>query len=160
MSTETTLRAEPDSLERLLLRLTRTLGHEVGGLVYSILDLFLLLQLPEFGADGADDHVLVLRQVFQGLKPACSLRVVLEVEGVDIQVLEELAGDDIVRTFGEMSPADEVASAQMHTSVKVVGDIGQRVVVKSNVCVEQVVYRTDVVLVICPPVSELLRAEV
>jgi hypothetical protein len=66
--------------------------------------------LRELGADDADDDVLVLGEVLEGLEAAGALGVVFEVEGVDGEGLEELLGDDVVGAFGEVAAANYDAS--------------------------------------------------
>lgn len=117
MGTESALWAETDTLERFFPRLLRPFRDSIGSLVDSVLDLFLVLQLAELGADRADDDVLVLREILQRFESSGSLRVVLEVECVDVEILKQLACNDVVRAFSEMSPADEVASAEMYTGM-------------------------------------------
>lgn len=106
MGTKPTLRAHTNPLERLLGRLTTPLGHPLGGAQHALLHLLLVLELRELGADDADDDVLVLGEVLQGLEAAGALGVVFEVEGVDVEGLEELLGDDVVGALGEVAAAD------------------------------------------------------
>lgn len=96
MRAEAALRAHAHPLERLLRRLAAALGHPLGRAQHALLHLLLVLELWQLGADNADNDVLALGQVLQGLEPAGALGVVLEVEGVDIQRLEELLGNDVV----------------------------------------------------------------
>jgi hypothetical protein len=81
---EAALGTDADALEGLLAGLAAALGDKVGGLVEALLGGLLVLELAELGADGADDDVLVLGEVLEGLEAAGALRVVLEVEGVDV----------------------------------------------------------------------------
>lgn len=108
MGAETTLRAEGHALEGFLLALAASRSDELGSLVDALLDLLLVLELAELGADGADDDVLVLGEELEGLEAAGAGGVVLEVKGVDLEVGEELLGDDVVSTLGEVAAADEL----------------------------------------------------
>lgn len=160
MGREAALGADADTLEGLLAGLAAALGDEVGGLVEALLGGLLVLELAELGADGADDDVLVLGQVLEGLEAAGALRVVLEVEGVDGEVLEQLLGDDVVGALGKVPPADEVAAAQVDARVEVGRQLADRVVVQLDVGVQQVVDGAVVVLVLGPALAELFGAEV
>ena len=106
MRAEAALRTHADALQRLVARLARALGHKLRSAQQSLLHLLLVLQLRVLGGYDAHHHVLVLGQVLERLEAACSLRVVLEIEGVDLQRPEELLGDDVVRALGEESTAD------------------------------------------------------
>lgn len=117
MGTESTLGTETNTLERFFPRLLRPFRDGIRSLVDSVLDFFLVLQLAKLGADRADDDILVLGEILQRFESSGPLRVVLEVECVDVEILEQLARNDVVRPFSEMSPADEVASAEMHTGM-------------------------------------------
>lgn len=160
MGTETTLRADSDLLQRLLLSLASTLCHKLGRLVDPCLHLLLVLQLTKLGRDDANHDVAVFGQELKRLKATRALGVVLEVEGVDLQLGEKLLCDDVVRTFGKVATADEVAAAQVHTGMEIGGQLGDAVVVKRNVGVEERIDRADVVLVFGPALAELVGAEV
>lgn len=160
MRAESALWADSNLLERVLLALTRALGHELGSLVDALLHLLLVLQLAELGGDDTDDNVLVLGQELEGLEATGTLRVVLEVERVDVEIGKELLGDDVVGALGEVTAADEVAAAQVDTGVHVRRDLADGVVVQLDVGVEQIIDCPDVVLVIGPALAELLRAKV
>ena len=106
MRTEATLRTHTNPLERLLDRLPTALGHPLRRAQDALLHFLLVLELRELGADNADDDVLVLGEVLQGLEATGAGGVVFEVEGVDSKVLEELLGDDVVGALGEVASAD------------------------------------------------------
>lgn len=106
MGAEAALGAHIHSLESLLTSLASSLGHPLGGREDALLHLLLVLELGQLGADDADDDVLVLGEVLQGLEAARPLVVILQVEGVDVQVLEQLLGDDVVRSLGEVAAAN------------------------------------------------------
>jgi len=105
---ETALRAEANALQGLLLRSAASRRDELGGLVDPLLDLLLVLQVAQLGADGSDDDVLVLGEELEGLETAGTGGVVLEVEGVDLEVGEELLGDDVVSALGEVAASDKL----------------------------------------------------
>lgn len=160
MRAEATLGADSNTLEGLLSRLTAALGNKVGCLVDALLDFLLVFELAQLSADGADDDRPVFRQEFEGLEAAGALRVVLEVEGVNLEVGEELLGDDVISALCEVAATDEVAAAQMDASVEVGGKLADAVVVEGNVGVKEVVDRANVVRVLGPALTELVGAEV
>ena len=160
MRAEAALRTHAHPLQRFLPRLPGPFGHEVSRLVEARHHLRLVLQAAQLGRDDPHDDVLVLRQVAQGLEPARALGVVLEVEGVDVEVTEEFGRDDVVGALGEVAAADEVAAAQVHARVHVGRAGGDAVVVQLDVGVEQVVDCADVVGVLFPALAELFGAEV
>lgn len=160
MSTEPALRAHGNPLERLLLSLALTLGDPIRGAQYTLLHLLLVLQLGQLCADYSNDDILVRWEVLKGLKTSSALGVVLEVEGVDVEVAEELLGDDVVLALGEVAAADKVASAEVDARVHVGGQLGEAVVVELDVGVQKVIDGADVVSVSGPAVAELLAAEV
>src|SRR5687767_5558653 len=106
MRTKPTLRAHTNPLERLLRSLTTALSHPLRRADHPLLHVLLVLQLRELSADDADDDVLVLGEVLEGLKTAGALGVVFEVEGVDVEGLEELLGNDVVGALGEVAATD------------------------------------------------------
>lgn len=96
MRTEATLGADRHPLERLLPGLTRSLRNPAHSLLHPSLQLLLAFQLPQLRAHNTQNDVLVLGKVLQGLETAGALGVVLEVEGVDVELGEKLLGDDVV----------------------------------------------------------------
>jgi hypothetical protein len=160
MSAKATLRADADALQRLLTRLTTARGNKVRRLVDPLLHRLLILQLAELGANHTDHDVLVLGQKLERLEAAGALGVVLKVKSVDVEVLEQLLGNDVVRALGEVAAADEVAAAQVDTRVHVGGDLAETVIVQLDVCVEEVIDGADVILVLLPALAEGLGAEV
>ena len=160
MGAESTLRAHCDPLQSFLLSLTRTLGDPIRSAQNTLLHLLLILQLGQLCADNTDDNVLVGGEVLKGLEASGALSVVLEVEGVDVEIAEQLLGDDVVLALGEVTAADKVASAEVDARVHVGGQLGETVVVELDVSVQQVVDGADVVGVGSPTVAELLAAEV
>ena len=160
MRTESALGTDPDPLEGLLTSLSRPLRHKLGGLVDLLLRGLLVFQLPQFGADTPNNHVLVLGQELERLEPAGALGVVFQIERVDVEVLKEPFGNDVVRALGEVAPADEVASAQVYARVQVRGQSGDRVVVQLDVSIKEVVDGADVVFVLFPAFAEGIGAEI
>lgn len=110
MSRESTLGADSNLLQRLLLSLSSARSHKLSGLVNPLLHLLLILELAQLGRDDTYDDVLVFGQELERLESAGTLRVVLEVECVDVELREELLRDDVVRTLGKVAAADEVAA--------------------------------------------------
>lgn len=160
MCAEAALRAHGDLFERLLCGLTGALSNELGSFVDALLHLLLVLQLAELGGDDSDNNVLILGQEFQGFETTGTLSIVLEVKSVDVQACEELLGDNVVGALGEVAATNEVAAAQVNTGVHVSGNLADGVVVQLDVCVEQLVDGSDIVLVFGPALAELLGAEV
>lgn len=160
MGAETALRRYTDTLECLLLGLAASLGDVLCSLENTGFHLLLILELRDLGANDTHDDVLVLGKELEGLETAGALGIILEVERVDVEVLEELLRDDVVRTLGEVATPDEVAAAQVNTGVHVFGKLAYCVVVQSNVGIKEVFDGTFVVLVLLPALAELLRAEV
>lgn len=160
MGAESTLRAYSNPLQSLLLSFTRSLGDPIRSVQHTLLHLLLILQLGQLCADNSDDNVLVGGEVLKRLEASGALSVVLEVEGVDVEVAEELLGDDVVLAFSKVTAADKVASAEVDTRVHVGGQLGEAVVVELDVGVQKVVDGADVVGVSGPAVAELLATEV
>lgn len=106
MRTKPALRAHTNPLQRLLRRLPAPLGNPLRSAENPLLHIIFILELGELGADDADDDVLVLGEVLEGLEAARALGVVFEVEGVHGEGLEELLSDDVVGAFGEVAAAD------------------------------------------------------
>lgn len=157
---ESALWAHGNLLEGLLLGLTSALGDELSSLVDALLHLLLVLELAELSGNDTDNNVLVLRQELEGFEAAGTLSVVLQVEGVDVQVGEELLGDDVVGTLGKVTATNEVAAAQVDTGVHVSRNLADGVVVQLDVGVKQLIDSADVVLVLGPSLAELFGAEV
>ena len=130
---EPTLWADSNPLQSLLTRLTASLRDEVGRLEYPLLDLVLVLQFAELGADGTDDDILILGEELERLEATRTGRIVLKIESVHLEVGEELLGDDVVCTLGEVAATNEVAAAQMDACVEVCGQLADAVVVEANV---------------------------
>lgn len=157
---ETTLRADADPLQGFFTCLVRSFGHKLRGLVDSLLHLLLVFQVPHFGADTANDDIFVLGQILQGLEASRPFGVVFEVERVDVEVLEQFLSDNIIRSLGEVPPANEVASAQMHSRMHVCRQLGDGVVVQGDIGVQKVICSPDVVWVVFPAIAEILGAEI
>lgn len=160
MSTKSTLRAHSNPLQRLLLSLTRSLSDPIRSAQNSLLHLLLILQLRQLCANHTNDNVLVGGEVLERLEASGALSVVLEVESVDVEVAEEFLGDDVVFSFGKVTAADKVASAEVDACVHVGGKLGETVVVELDVGVQKVIDCADVVGVGGPTVAELLATEV
>ncbi len=124
MRTEPALRTDADPLERLLARLAGPFSHKVRSLIYPSLRLLFVLQLPQLGTDTTDDDILVLGQELERLESAGPLGVIFQIEGVDVQILKQLLRNDVVRSLGEVAATDEVASAQVHACMHVLGTVG------------------------------------
>ena len=118
MRRKSALRAHTDRIQGLLSRLSASLGNEVSSLVDPRNHLIFVLEFGEFGGYNAEDDVFVLWEVSEGLETASTGCVIFEVVCVDVEVLdiklvysailkvrgisgylEELLGDDIVRTL-------------------------------------------------------------
>lgn len=157
---EAALGADADPLEGLLAGLPGPLRDEVGGLVDLGLGGLLVLELAQFRADATHDDVLVPGEELERFEPSGPLGVVFQVEGVDVEVLEQPLGDDVVGTLGEVSAPDEVAPAQVDARVEVGGQAGDGVVVQLDVGVQKLVDRPDVVLVLLPTLAEGVGTEI
>lgn len=157
---EAALGADADPLEGLLAGLPGPLRDEVGGLVDLGLGGLLVLELAQFRADATHDDVLVPGEEFERFEPSGPLGVVFQVEGVDVEVLEQPLGDDVVGPLGEVSAPDEVAPAQVDARVEVGGQAGDGVVVQLDVGVQKLVDRPDVVLVLLPTLAEGVGTEI
>lgn len=160
MAGETALRADTDLVEGLLDGDVVALGDELGGVVDALLHLLLVLELGELAGHDTQDDVLVLGELLQGLEATGTGSVVFEVVGVHVELLEELGGDAVVATLGEVTAADEVTTADVHTDVEVGGALGQQVVVQLDVLLEHLVGGVDVQRVFLPARQHLLGAEV
>ena len=118
MRRKPTLRAHTDRVQGLFSCLSASLGNEISGLIDPRNHLILVLEFGKFGGYNAKDDVLVLWEVGEGLETASTGCVIFEVVRVDLEVLgsklvynamvkvkrtsgylEELLGDDIVRTL-------------------------------------------------------------
>lgn len=157
---ETTLGANTNLVESLLDGDVVALGNDLGSVDDAGLHLFLVFHGGELGGDNAQDDVLVGGEVLEGLEAAGALGVVLQVVGVHVQLLEQLDGDAVVTTLGEVTAADEVTAAQVDTNVHVLGETDEGVVVQLDVLLEHVVGGVDVQRVLLEASKELLRAEV
>lgn len=157
---ETTLRADTDLVESLLEGNVVTLSDELGGIDNALLHLLLVLHGGELASHDAEDDVLVAGQVLEGLEAAGALGVVLQVVGVDVELLEQLDGNAVVSTLGEVAATDEVAAAQVNTNVHVLGQTDEAVVVLLDILLEHVVGAVHVERVLLEAAQELLRAEV
>ena len=157
---ETTLGADTDLVESLLDGDVVALGDDLGGVDNAGLHLFLVFHGGELGGDNAQDNVLVGGEVLEGLEATGTLGVVLQVVGVHVQLLEQLDGNAVIATLGEVTAADEVSAAQVDSYVHVLGETDEGVVVQLDVLLEHVVGGVYVQRVLLEAVEELLRAEV
>lgn len=157
---KSTLRANTDLVQSSLNRDVVTLGNDLGSIEHAGLHLLLVLHSGKLAGDNAQDDILVWWQVLEGLETTGTLGVVLQVIGVHVQLLEQLDGDAVIATLGEVTATDEVAAAQMHANVHVRRQADEAVVVQLDVLLEQVVGAVDVERVLLEAVQELLRAEV
>lgn len=157
---ETTLRADTDLVKGLLEGDVVTLSDELSGINNALLHLLLVLHGGELASDDAENHVLVAGEVLEGLEATGALGVILQVIGVDVELLEQLDGDAVVSTLGEVAAADEVAAAQVHANVHVLGQTDETVVVLLDVLLEHVVGAVHVERILLEAAQELLRAEI
>ena len=74
---------------------------ELRRLVDPPLQLVLRLELAELGGDEAEHDGLALRQEAQRLEAARALVVLLQEEAVDLELVEERLGDEVVAAFGD-----------------------------------------------------------
>jgi hypothetical protein len=157
MRRKSALRAHTDRIQGLFSRLSAPLGNEVCGLVDPRNHFIFVLEFGEFGRYDAEDDVLVLWKVGEGLETASTRCVVFKVVCVDVEVLsfelvygaivkarrtsgylEELLGDDIVRTLREVTATNIVAAAEMDTDVHVFWSL-EALVVELNVGIEHLI---------------------
>src|SRR5690606_15082734 len=108
------------------------------------------------GRDSSDHNVLVLGQKLERLEAAGPLSVIFQVEGVDIELLEELLGDHVVASFGEKLSSDEVSAAEVHPCVEVGRQLADAVVIQLDVGVQKVVDGPNVVWILNPALPELV----
>lgn len=160
MRSKATLWADTDLVKGSLEGDIVPLGDELGRIDDALLHLLLVLHSGELAGDDAENDVLVRGQVLEGLEAAGSLRVVLEVVGVHVELLEQLDGDAVVAALGEVAAADEVAAAQVHADVHVRWQADEAVVVQLDILLEHVVGGVHVERVLLEAVQELFRAEV
>lgn len=160
VGSESTLGADADLVQGSLEGDVVALGDDLGGVDDTSLHLLLVLHGGELGGDNTQDDVLVGGEVLEGLEATGTLGVVLEVVGVHVKLLEELDGDAVVATLGEVTAADEVTAAQVDTDVHILGNADEAVVVQLDVLLEQLVGSVDVQGVSLEAVEELLGAEV
>lgn len=111
MGSKTTLRANTDLVKRSIEGDVVTLSDELSSIDDSLLHILLILQLGELASDNTQNDVLVSGQELERLETTGAGGVVLEVVGVDVQFLEELDGDTVVATLGEVAAADKVTAA-------------------------------------------------
>ena len=98
--------------------------------------------------------------MFQRLEAAGARRVVLEVVGVDVELLEELRRDAVVAAFGEVPAADKVAAAEVHANMQVSGPLRDAAVVEVDVLIEKLVGGFGVGFVGGPAGEHLFGAEI
>lgn len=156
---ESTLWRDTNTLEGVLSALVVALSDEVGSLVDAINHGLLVLELGELRGDDAEDDVLVLGEVLKGLEAASAGGVVLEVVGVDVEVLKQLLCNVVVRALGEVTAAHIVSAAQVDAQVHVCWAL-EAGVIELDVGVEHLVGRLGVVLVGGPALEHGFRAEV
>lgn len=160
MRSKATLRADTNLVKGSLEGSVVTLGDELGRIDDTLLHLLLVLHGGELAGHNAEDDVLVRGKVLEGLEAAGALGVVLEVVGVHVEFLEQLDGNAIVATLGEVAAADEVAAAQVNTDVHVLGQTDEAVIVLLNILLEHIVGGVDIQGVLLEAAQELLGAEV
>lgn len=134
-----------------------TLGDPFTCLPHSVLQLLHILELRLLRRYNSENHVLVSRQELKRLKAAGALSVVLEVVSIDVKVLEELLGDNVVGTASEMLPVDPISAAEVNADVHVFWTGGETVVVQLDVSIQESVRIFAVVL---EALEHLWRAKV
>lgn len=134
---KSTLRTHPDPPQRLLPRLARAGSDKVGRLKNPLAHLVEVLELGELARNDAQHDVLVRRQLLERLEAARTLRVVLEKVRVDVDLVEELAGDAVVAAFAKVPAVGKVAAAEVQADVEIVWAALEAVVVELNVAVQQ-----------------------
>lgn len=98
-------------------------GDILGGLVDSLHHLVRILERGELGRHDAEHDVFIRGQVFERREAAGARRVVLEVEGVDVERGEHGLGDAVVGAFAEVLGAEVVAAAEVDAQVHVLGSL-------------------------------------
>lgn len=154
------LRTNPNLLQGLLDGSAVTLRNELGRVEHPLLHLLLVLQLGELAGHHSQDHVLVLGQFLERLEASGTGGVVLEVVGVNVELLEQLGGDVVIATLGEVTATNEVTTADVDADVEVGGALGEGIVVQLDVLVEQLQGSLLVQGVFFPALKHLLGAEV
>ena len=91
------------------------------------------LHRGELARDQSQHDVFVPGQRSERLEPSCARSVVFEIVCVDVEILEEFGRDNVISAFGEMSPVDEIAAAEMDAHVHVCGAMAQTIVVELDV---------------------------
>jgi hypothetical protein len=155
-----TLRADTDLVQGSFERDVVTLGDDLGRINNTLLHLLLVLHGSELAGHNAENDLLVRGQVLEGLEAAGALGVVLKVVSVHVELLEQLDGDAVVSALGKVAAANEIAAAQVHANVHVLGQADEAVVVQLDVLLEHVIGGVDVEGVLLEAVQELLGAEV
>ncbi|GFF43553.1 hypothetical protein IFM46972_07244 [Aspergillus udagawae] len=157
---KTTLRADADLLEGLFNANVVALGDELGSFVDALLHLLLVLELGELAGYNAQDDVLVARQLLQRLEATGTGGVVLEVVGVDVELLEQLGSDAVIATLGEVTATNKVTATDVNTDVEIGRTLGQQFVVLLDVLFKCLVGSGGVQKIGLPALQHLLRAEV
>ena len=157
---KTTLRANTQLVQSLLRGDTVTLCDELGSLVDALLRLLLVLQLRELASHHTQDHVLVLGEFLQRLEASSTSSVVLKVVSVDVKLLEQLGGNTVIATLGEVTATNEVATTNVNSNVEIGGALGNGVVVQLDVLGERLIGGVLVQGVLLPAGKHLLVAEV
>lgn len=111
MGSKTTLRANTNLVKCSIERDVVPLSNELSSINDPLLHLLLVLKFGELASDNTQNDILVGGQELERLETTGTGGIVLEVVGVDIQLLEELDGDTIIAALGEVAAADKVTAA-------------------------------------------------
>jgi hypothetical protein len=160
VGSESTLGTHTDLVKSSVERDVVTLGDELGSIDNALLHLFLVLKLGKLAGDDTENDVLVRGEELKGLKATGAFGVVLEVVSVHVELLEQLDGNAVIASLGEVTAADKVTAAQVNTDMHVGGQIGETVIVLLDVLLEHGVGAVHVQRVLLEAGKEFLRAEV
>ena len=103
MASKSALRADTTPLEGLLPALSLPLCHDIRCIVNTLLQLLLIFQLRKLARHNTKNDVLVLRQMGEWLEASGARRIVLEVVGVHVHLLEQLCRNAVVAAFAEVA---------------------------------------------------------
>lgn len=160
MRSKATLWANSDLVKRSIEGDVVTLSNKLSSINDPLLHVLLVLKLGELASDNAQNDVLVGGQGLERFETTGAGGVVLEVVGVDVQLLEELNSNTVVATFGEVPATDKVTAAEMNTDVHIGGQVCEAVVVLLDILLEHGIGGVYVQRVLLEASEELIRAEV
>lgn len=110
MRSKATLWANADLVKRSIEGDVVTLSDKLSSINDPLFHLLLILKLSELASDNTQNDVLVGGQELERFETTGAGGVVLEVVGVDIQLLEELNSNTVLATLGEVPAADKVTA--------------------------------------------------